>query len=138
MNGEWKWLSKLATAILVIRLLLTPVGYEPTGAALAAPEIKAFDISVINVDITLSRFGDHDPEGRMYVLDENIDGARAQETIPLPDRVSSGLRDDPIRPLVTRANIGNTVIVSFTNQLAGERASIHIHGLAADPATSSG
>ncbi len=139
MYEKWKWLSRLAAVTLGISLLLAPTGYQLiTGTARAAPDIKIFDISAINVDITLNRFGDHDPEGRMYVLDENIAAVRAQEATPLPDRVSSGLRDDPIQPLVIRANIGDTVIVNFTNRLAGERASVHILGLAADPATSAG
>ena len=33
----------------------------------AAP-VKSFDVQAINVDIPLNRFGDHDPNGKMYVL----------------------------------------------------------------------
>ena len=61
----------------------------PTGAPL-----KSFDVQAINVDITLNRFGDHDPTGKMYVLSSRVAAVRAQETAPLPNRVSIGLRED--------------------------------------------
>ncbi|MFQ5399230.1 MAG: multicopper oxidase domain-containing protein [Anaerolineae bacterium] len=89
--------------------------------------IRTYDVSAINVDITLNRFGDHDPLGYMYVLDQNITAVRAQEASRL---VSGGLRDDPIQPLVIRANLGECLEINFTNQLTtGESASLHIHGL---------
>ena len=107
-------------------------------SSIPADRIKTFDVSAIDVDITINRFGDHDPTGKMYVLDENIPAVRAQQALPLPDRVSTGLRDDPIQPLVIRANIGDLVVINFTNWLAIGRAGMSIHGLAADPDTSAG
>lgn len=41
------------------------------GCALQAP-VREFHVSAINVDITLNRFLDHDPQGRMYALDDNV------------------------------------------------------------------
>lgn len=128
-----------SSAVRVLLLLLL------TGLLLPAPQVfsqdgtvKEFHVSAIDVDITLNRFGDHDPEGKMFVLDENIPAVRRQEAKPLPDRVSIGLRDDLIQPLVIRANIGDTVVVNFTNRLRSGRASMQINGLSFDPRTSAG
>ena len=95
----------------------------------AAAATRSYDVSAIAIDMTLNRFGDHDPGAYMYVLDSRIDEVRQQETWPLPDRVSNGLRTDPIQPLVLRANLGECVTINFTNQLEDGPASIHIHGL---------
>ena len=74
---------------------------------------RTFDISAINIKITLNRFGVNDPNGMMYVLDENIDDVRAQEA---SGEVSSGLGTDPIQPLVIRAHLGDCVTINFTNR----------------------
>lgn len=100
--------------------------------------VKTFNVSAIDVVITINRFGDNDPVGKMYVLDENIPDVRAQEAKPHPDRVSIGLRDDPIQPLVIRANIGDMVVINFTNRLSQGRAGIHFIGFPFNPATSAG
>ncbi|MBI4311070.1 MAG: multicopper oxidase domain-containing protein, partial [Chloroflexi bacterium] len=96
--------------------------------------VVTFNVAAINVDITLNRHGDHDPKGRMYVLEQDIAAVRAQEHAPLPDRVSIGLRDDPIQPLIIRANLGDCVHINLKNQLQGERASVHFHRGVIDPA----
>jgi hypothetical protein len=74
---------------------------------------RTYDVSAINVKITLNRFGVNDPKSMMYVLDENIDAVRAQEA---SGEVSSGLGSDPIQPLVIRANLGDCVTINFTNR----------------------
>jgi FtsP/CotA-like multicopper oxidase with cupredoxin domain len=84
---------------------------------------KEYDVSAIDVDIPLNKFGDHDPKGRMYTLDENIDDVREQERT---GNVTAGLRDDPIQPLVIRANLGECVRINFTNRL-DRTASMHLH-----------
>jgi FtsP/CotA-like multicopper oxidase with cupredoxin domain len=117
-------------------ILAEPVPFDLS--TIPEDRIKTFNISAIDVTMTLNRYGDHDPLGKMYVLDENIPVVREQEAKPLPDRVSNGLRDDPIQPLVIRANIGDLVVINFTNQLAIGRASMRIHGLSVDPETSLG
>ncbi|RMF00646.1 MAG: hypothetical protein D6768_12340, partial [Chloroflexi bacterium] len=86
---------------------------------------RVYNVSAIHVDIPLNQFGDHDPAGYMYVLDENIDAVRAQEA---SRQVSPGLRDDPIQALVIRANLGDCLVVNFTNRLNTD-ASISIQGL---------
>ena len=82
----------------------------------------------------------------MYALDANIADIRAEEAALdagrqaefdaggfLPDvaKVSFGLRDDLIQPLVIRANLGECLRINFTNriELDGQPASLHILGL---------
>lgn len=103
---------------------------DPCGSD--APE-RSYDVSAINVRIQYDTFGDHDPRGFMYVMDERIAAVREQEAAK---QVSTGLRKDPIQPLVIRANLGECLVVNFTNRLtagpkggAPPRASIHAHGL---------
>lgn len=91
--------------------------------------LRSYTLSAINVDITLNRFGDHDPESFMYVLDSKINELRQQEDAPLPDRVSVGLRQDLIQPLVLRANVGECLEINFTNRLSSGRSSWHVNGL---------
>ncbi len=110
----------------------TAIAAPGSVCPLGAPS-RSFNVLAIDVDITLNRFGDHDPEGKMYVLAENLQAVRAEETAPLPDRVSNGLRDDLIQPLVIRANLGDCVTVNFTNKLKKGRASMVIHRAAVDP-----
>lgn len=96
---------------------------------------RTYSISAISTKITLNRFLDYDPEGRMYVLSENIgaalaeaqqnDNARAGLAEPA---VSTGLQGDLIQPLVIRANQGDCLTLNFTNNMStGESASIHLH-----------
>jgi hypothetical protein len=101
------------------------VGNACTGGGAA----RTYNVSAIRVDMPLNRFGDHVPGSYMYVLDENIASVRTQETAPFPDRVSHGLRKDPIQPLVIRANLGECLVINFTNRLTDGPASMHIHGL---------
>jgi hypothetical protein len=73
-----------------------------------------FDISAINITMTLNRFGVNDPNSFMYVLNSNIAAVRAQEQ---SGQVSSGLQgNDAIQPLVLRAHEGDCVTVNLTNQ----------------------
>ncbi|HLX50658.1 MAG TPA: multicopper oxidase domain-containing protein [Streptosporangiaceae bacterium] len=72
-----------------------------------------FNISAINVNMPLNRFGVHDPNAFMYVLNSNIAAVRAQEQ---SQQVSSGLQGgDAIQPLVIRAHEGDCVTVNLTN-----------------------
>jgi hypothetical protein len=68
----------------------------------------------------------------MYALQQMIPALRAQEAA---HQVSIGLRDDPIQPLVVRANMGDCVEIDFRNQATGEFG-VHIDGLAFDVASS--
>src|ERR1700722_2898880 len=71
-----------------------------------------FNISAINVNITLNQYGVHDPNGVMYALNSAIPAIRAEESA---GTVSSGEGNDPIQPLVLRAHEGDCVTVNLTN-----------------------
>jgi hypothetical protein len=62
--------------------------------------VRHFDVQAINVRITLNRFGDNDPLGKMYVLSSRVSAVRVQEA---SRKVSTGLRNDAIQPIVIRA-----------------------------------
>jgi hypothetical protein len=122
----------------------TPGTPCPPGAAAS---VKVFDVRAIDVDIPMNRFGDHDPIGRMYVgvahdandpgkLQRQVDAVRAEER---SKHVSIGQKaNDPIQPLVMRANLGDCVQVNFTNDSTAEAIGMHIDGLAFDIDSSSG
>ncbi len=99
------------------------------GACAPDAPRRFYAVSAISIDMTLNRFGDHDKGAYMFALDSAIPAIRAQERAPLPERVSVGLRKDPIQPLVLRANVGDCVEVSFTNRLSSGRASFNVHGV---------
>ena len=100
----------------------------PTGAP-----VKTFSVQALDVKIPLNRFGDNDPAGKMYALAEQVAAVRAQEAT---QKVSIGLRDDAIQPLVIRANLGDCVEIDFNNEASGGEYGMHIDGLAYTAASS--
>ncbi|MBI3622215.1 MAG: multicopper oxidase domain-containing protein [Nitrospirae bacterium] len=106
-------------------------GHCPKGA----PR-KEFDITAINVEITLNQWLDYHP-GYMYALTETLDKVRAEEKRNKeardkegfdPGAVSTGLQTDLIQPLNIRANQGDCVLITLRNKLDGDAVSLHIHG----------
>ena len=98
---------------------------------------KSYDISAINVEITLNQWGDYFP-GYMYVLTKNIEKVRDEEkrnakaradTLD-PGAVTNGLQGDAIQPLVIRGNQGECVRIKFRNALEDEDAGFQINGSA--------
>jgi manganese oxidase len=93
----------------------------------SAPQ-RQYDVAAINVDITVNRFGDHDPFGFMYVLQGRKADVRTQEAAlkaaardpngaTTGAKVSTGLGTDPIQPLVLRARLGDCVVINLANEL---------------------
>ncbi|PWR07463.1 hypothetical protein DKT68_19055 [Micromonospora acroterricola] len=92
---------------------LPPKATDPGNPCVAGAPARSFNVSLINIPIFLNRFGDVVPEGRMYVLDENVDRVRrefAQAADPFHQA-------DLIEPLVVRAHRGDCVTIRFTNRL---------------------
>ncbi|MDQ1738025.1 MAG: hypothetical protein QOH56_4276 [Pseudonocardiales bacterium] len=87
---------------------------------------RSFDITALDVNIPLNRYGDHDPKGKMYALNSKL-GQIADEQ--RTQQVSIGLRDDPIQALVIRANEGDCVEIRYVNTASGGDYGIHIDGL---------
>ena len=98
--------------------------------------VRAYRVAAINVEITLNRFLDYDPEGRMYVLEEELARARKEEAQNRSARadqaepaVTIGLQDDAIQPLTIRVNQGECFQLALRNAMDnGESVSLHLHG----------
>lgn len=130
----------------------TPIGHEANEGVLlrgndaetvypgaqcpAGAPVRQYNIIAINVEITLNRYLDYDPQGRMYALEQDVERVRKEEQQNRDARagkaepaVSIGEQGDAIQPLTLRVNQGQCLRVKLTNQLAdGEPASFHLHG----------
>ena len=110
-------------------LVLRPAPEESVAGAAACTNgaaVRQYDIVALAVDITLNRYGDHDPEGRMYALASEVASVREAERLGA-EAVSLGLQGDGIQPLVVRVLPGECLRVALTNEL-NEAASFHLHG----------
>ena len=98
-------------------------------------QLRVYDIEAISLPIVYNKFGDHDPNGMLYVLKQDSQRiqreARARFALPVPQPY------EEVRPLVIRANVGDTVQINFENKL-DQPASIHVQGLSYDVLTSDG
>ena len=104
------------------------------GKCPADAPIKQYDVSMINIEITLNRWLDFYP-GYMYVLTQDLDKVRAEEDKNKaardkdgfdPGAVTTGLQGDMIQPLVIRANQGDCVKMTLRNQMESEDGSLFI------------
>ena len=120
-------------ALATVALGGSAVAAGVLGACPTTAPLKHFDVQAIDVNIPLNRFGDNDPGGKMYVLSNRLADVRAEEA---SRKVTSGLKDDPIQPLVIRANQGDCVEIAYTNNASGGSFGIHADGLAFDMASS--
>ena len=97
--------------------------------------IRRFTLEAIQIPIVYNQYGDYDPDGLLYVLEQDSQRIqhealkRFQQTPPQPY--------EEVRPLVLRVNLGDTVKICFRNPL-NRRLSIHVQGLAYDVMTSDG
>ena len=143
LNGRQRHGFQAAvTLVLVLPVFIFAQGAAETataGAGAGAPcpassPTKRYDVTALDVKIPLNRFGDNDPQGKMFALTNRVDDVRAQER---SQKVSIGLHgDDAIQPLVIRANMGDCVEIAFANDATGGDYGIHIDGLAHDVASS--
>lgn len=140
-RGNPPWPSRrqvahaLCLALLVIGLLPggAPAAQAADVAAAVAPVCDAgsaqrsYSVSAVNVLLPFNRWADIDPDGQIYVLDQDI-AAVTHWAFPLGRHPGGGLDPalDPAgaenrrlrpRPLVLRANEGECVEVHFTNRL---------------------
>ena len=90
----------------------------------------------VAVDITLNRYGDHDPQGRAFVLADRVPDVRRAEaaaraarvgTGPVP--VSLGLQSDALQPLTLRVRPGECLRIVLRNEVPLEPVSFHLHGI---------
>ena len=104
------------------------------GKCPAGVPVKQYDVSMINIEITLNRWLDFYP-GYMYALTQDLDKVRGEEAKNKasrdkdgfdPGAVSTGLQGDMIQPLVLRANQGDCVKMTLRNQMESEEGSLFI------------
>jgi len=108
----------------------------PGGRCADEAPVRDYEVAAIPVEITLNRFLDHDPEGRMFVLEEDVAAVREEEEANERARstgsapaVSIGLQADVIQPLTLRVLPGECLRVHLRSELPGEEpATFHVHG----------
>lgn len=114
----------------------------PGGGCGADQPVRSFDVVATDVVITLNRFLDHDPRGRLFALEEDLERVRAEEAANEAARaagdetaVSVGLQGDAIQPLVLRVHPGDCLRLTLRNvigegagEVGPEPASIDLHG----------
>ncbi|MEE0421024.1 MAG: multicopper oxidase domain-containing protein [Lachnospiraceae bacterium] len=102
------------------------------------PSLEAtrfYEIEAIQIPIVYNKYGDHDPDGILYVLKKDADRIREgairnySQTIPQPY--------EEVKPLVIRANVGEKIMICFSHSL-NRSLSIHVQGLPYDVQTSDG
>lgn len=82
-----------------------------------------------------NKYGDHDPEGLIYVLAEDVERIRRKALENFHKEIPQPYEE--VRPLVIRVNRGDKVIVKFRNSLK-RNLSMHVQGLEYDVNSSDG
>ena len=108
----------------------------PAALCDSSAPVREYNLAAINVEISLNRFLDYDPFGRMFILEEELDRARSEEAQNRRARldraepaVSIGLQGDAIQPLTIRVNQGECLRVNLHNAMdTDEAVSFHLHG----------
>lgn len=93
--------------------------------------LRRFHIVAIPIRIVVNKFGDHDPNGMMYVLKEN------EEIVKKEVATNPFTPVDLVEPLVIRATEGDDIEVLFENKLPFP-ASMHIQRAEYNVQTSDG
>lgn len=96
---------------------------------------RYYKIEAIQIPIVYNKYGDHDPDGLLYMLKKDA-GRIRQKAFELFDQEIPQPCDEVI-PLVIRANLGDRIIISFSHSL-NRPLSIHVQGLEYDVQTSDG
>lgn len=87
--------------------------YSETCPCKCPNAVKVFELAVVQAKVTYNRYGWHDPQGRFFVLKEDIERHGTLENYL--EKVNSGkIRPEP---LVIRANAGDCVEIRLTNLL---------------------
>src|SRR3954454_1224195 len=108
-------------------VLVSNLNQETVTAGLTCPAdapVRAYSVAAITVEMTLNRFLDYDPEGRMYVLEDDLPRVRQEEAANRAARagqgepaVSIGQQGDAIQPLTLRMGQGECLRIAVRNAL---------------------
>lgn len=98
-------------------------------------KIRRFTVEAIQIPIVYNQYGDYDPNGLLYVLEQ--DSQRIQREALRRFQQAPPQPYEEVQPLVLRVNLGDTVKICFRNRL-DRRLSIHVRGLSYDVTTSDG
>ncbi|MDO4165940.1 MAG: multicopper oxidase domain-containing protein [Eubacteriales bacterium] len=97
--------------------------------------VRTFEIEAIQIPIVYNKYGDHDPDGLLYVLAKDAERIRKgalrnfNQEIPQPY--------EEVKPLVLRVNLGDKIRIRFRHSL-NRPLSIHVQGMKYDVNTSDG
>ncbi len=98
-------------------------------------KVRTFHIEAIQIPIVYNKYGDYDPDGLLYVLEEDAERIRREALQRFEMDIPQPYKE--VQPLVIRVNLGDTVKIRFRNSL-DRRLSIHVQGLSYDVNTSDG
>lgn len=102
-----------------------PKAASPGNPCPSTAPIRSFEVSAIEQPLIFNaEAGLGIPNGRIYVLDADIDATLTGQKVP--------------EPLVIRANDGDCIEVQFTNRMEFSPASFHVDSPTLDPTTSLG
>lgn len=97
--------------------------------------IRHYEIEAIQIPIVYNKYGDHDPDGLLYVLKKDADRIRQKALRNFSKEIPQPYEE--VKPLVIRANKGEKVVITFSHSL--DRAlSMHVLGMDYDVQTSDG
>lgn len=96
---------------------------------------RYYEVEAIELPIVYNKYGDHDPNGLLYVLKK--DSNRIKECALRCFSMEIPQPCEEVIPLVLRANAGEKVVISFSHSL-NRPLSIHVQGLSYDVQTSDG
>lgn len=96
---------------------------------------RTYDIEAIELPIVYNKYGDHDPNGLIYVLKKDANRIRENALRNFSQKIPQPSPD--VVPLVIRANIGETVVIHFSHSL-NRPLSLHVLGMDYDVQTSDG
>ncbi len=110
--------------------------YKGAHCPSSAP-VKTYDITAINVEVTLNQWGDYYP-GYMYAMTKDVDqirkdeekNAKAREDELDPGSLTNGLQGDLIQPLTIRGNQGDCVRFKVRNEVEDEDIGFQVNGSA--------
>lgn len=98
-------------------------------------KVRIYEIEAIEIPIVYNKYGDHDPNGLLYVLKKDAERIKGKALENFHKEIPQPYEE--VQPLVIRANVGDKIIVHFSHSLK-RPLSIHVQGLCYDVQTSDG